>query len=89
PGVATFEESGLRGYEVEGWYGIFARAGTPPVAVAWLRERIMAAVAEPASQAHLVALGLEPAMMSLEQFATRIITEYDQREPVLKASRLP
>lgn len=89
PAVPTLDESGLRGFDVEGWYGVFARAGTPGPALAWVRERISAAVAEPATRAWLVSEGLEPPAMSLEQFATRINTEYGQWAPVLRASRLP
>jgi len=89
PAIPTLDESGLRGFDVEGWYGIFARAGTPATALTWARERIHAAVAESATQAVLRAEGLEPATMSLEQFATRINTEYDRWGPVLRASRLP
>jgi tripartite-type tricarboxylate transporter receptor subunit TctC len=89
PDVATFDESGLRGFEVEGWYGMFARAGSPPAATAWLRERITSVMAEPATQAQVVAEGLEPATMTPGQFATRINTEYDKWAPVLRASRLP
>jgi len=34
-------------------------------------------------------LGLEPATMTLEQFATRINTELDKWAPLLRASRMP
>lgn len=89
PGVPTLAEAGLPGYEIEGWYGLFAPVATPSVATAWLRERISAAIAEPAIQAGLVRIGLEPATMSLERFATRIHTEQEKWGPVLRASRMP
>ncbi len=89
PGVPTLEEAGLPGYEIEGWYGLFAPVATPSVANAWLRERISAAIAEPAIQAGWVRIGLEPATMSLERFATRIHTEQEKWGPVLRASRMP
>ncbi len=88
-GVPTLGESGMTGFELEGWYGLFAPAGSPPAANVWLRERITSAVAEPMTRAELVRLGLEPAALSLEQFATRINTESEQWAPVLRASRLP
>jgi tripartite-type tricarboxylate transporter receptor subunit TctC len=88
PDLPTLAESGLPGYEIEGWYGLFARVGSPPAANAWIRERIAAALAEPATRAELIALGLDPARMSLEQFATRINTEQEKWAPVLRASRL-
>jgi tripartite-type tricarboxylate transporter receptor subunit TctC len=42
-----------------------------------------------AIRSYLRGLGLEPATMTLEQFATRIHTEIDRWGPVLRASRLP
>ena len=40
-------------------------------------------------QSYLRGLGLEPATMTIEQFATRINTEMDKWAPLLKASRMP
>jgi len=89
PGLPTLVESGVPDFELEAWYGVFAPAGNPPVANAWLRERISSAFAEPATRTQLVALGLEPVAMPIERFATRINTEYEKWAPVLRASRLP
>ena len=82
-------ESGFPGFEIEAWYGIFARAGAPPLATAWLRTQISALYGSAAVRSYLRGLGLEPATMTLEQFATRIHSEQDKWAPLLKASRLP
>lgn len=89
PEVPTVAESGLPGYEIEAWYGLFAPAGTPPVATAWLRAQVAALYASTAIQSYLRGLGLEPATMTIEQFATRIYSELDKWAPLLRASRLP
>lgn len=89
PEVPTLAETGLAGFEIEGWYGLFAPAGSPPVANAWLRTQVSALYGSAAIQSHLRGLGLEPATMSLEQFATRIHTELDRWAPLLRRSRLP
>lgn len=89
PELPTLAESGLPGYEIEAWYGLFAPAASPPVANAWLRARIAAAISEAATRAELLKIGLDPATMPLEQFATRIHTEQDKWAPVLRASRIP
>ena len=88
-GVPTLDESGLPGFEIEGWYGLFAPAGTPAPAAAWVRGQVSGLIASRAIQSHLRGLGLEPATMTYEQFATRIHTETDKWAPVLRASRLP
>jgi tripartite-type tricarboxylate transporter receptor subunit TctC len=87
--VPTLDESGLPGFEIEGWYGLFAPAGTPAPAAAWLRSQVSSLVGSRAIGSHLRDLGLEPATMTFEQFATRIHTETDMWAPVLRASRLP
>ena len=89
PELPTLSESGFPGFEIEAWYGVFAHARTPAATIVWLNERIAAAIATPATRSHLVALGLEPATVSLGQFATRINTESEKWAPVVRASRLP
>ena len=88
-GIPTLDESGLPGFEIEGWYGLFAPTGTPAPAAAWLRSQVSGLIASRAIQSHLRGLGLKPATMTYEQFATRIHTETDKWAPVLRASRLP
>ena len=40
PDLPTIAESGLPGYDISSWYGIFAPAGTPPAIVNLLRAEI-------------------------------------------------
>lgn len=89
PELPTLAETGLTGFEVEAWYGVFAPAHTPATAAAWLRGQVNGLFASSAIQSHLRSLGLEPATMTFEQFATRIHTETDKWAPLLRASRLP
>lgn len=89
PELPTLSESGFPGFDIEAWYGVFAHARTPASAIVWLNEQIATAIATPATRSHLVALGLEPATVSLGQFATRINTESERWAPVVRASRLP
>lgn len=89
PELPTLSESGFPGFEIEAWYGVFARARTPAAAIVWLNEHTATAIATPATRSRLVALGLEPATVSLGQFATRINTEAEKWAPVVRASRLP
>jgi tripartite-type tricarboxylate transporter receptor subunit TctC len=86
--VGTFAEQGFPGVDAEGWYAIFAPAGTPPAVTAWLNGRIAQAVAEPATRARLIAAGLEPATLSLGRFAARVDAERAKWAPVLRKSRM-
>jgi tripartite-type tricarboxylate transporter receptor subunit TctC len=89
PELPTLAESGVASFDVEGWYGIFARARTPSTATVWLSEHITAAINEPATRDMYLGLGLEPVAASVAQFATRINSEFEKWAPVLRAARLP
>lgn len=45
PDLPTIAESGLPGYDISSWYGIFAPAGTPPAIVNLLRTEIARGIA--------------------------------------------
>jgi len=47
PNVPTILESGVPGYEMSGWFGILAPAGTPPAIAQRLRDEVAKAVAAP------------------------------------------
>ena len=47
PDLPTIAESGLPGYDISSWYGIFAPAGTPPAIVNLLQAEIARGVRTP------------------------------------------
>jgi tripartite-type tricarboxylate transporter receptor subunit TctC len=59
PKVPAIAET-LPGFSVLAWFGLAAPAGTPPEVVARLNEAVNKAVAEPAMQEKLKALGMTP-----------------------------
>jgi tripartite-type tricarboxylate transporter receptor subunit TctC len=60
PNVPTVAESGLPGYEVIFWNGLFAPAGTPSPIIARLNEAVDAALRTPALSEQMRAAGAEP-----------------------------
>lgn len=60
PDVPTVAESGLPGFEVIGWFGIFVPAATPKPIVARLNKEINAALRAPEMQKRLASEGLIP-----------------------------
>lgn len=62
----------LPGYEVLGWNGLLAPAGTPAPVVERLSREVGAILAEPPIARRLAELGTDPAPCSPEEFATRI-----------------
>lgn len=87
PELPTLAESGVGGFDLEGWFAIFAPAQSPRTAIAWLNERIVPAIDDSDTQRGLVALGLEPVTTQRAQFATRIHSEAERWAPVARASR--
>ncbi len=57
-GVATIAESGVPGYVVESWYGLYAPAGTPPAVIARLNAAARKAVQTEAFHKRVQAEGL-------------------------------
>ena len=60
PDVPTVDESGVKGFDVVTWNGIFAPAGTPPEVVETLNREIQAVLADPDLKKRYAELGLEP-----------------------------
>ncbi|GLS13979.1 Bug family tripartite tricarboxylate transporter substrate binding protein [Hydrogenophaga electricum] len=64
PDVPTFEESGLKNFRLDSWYGLMAPAGTPKPVIDRLYTDIVKAVTQTAYQQKLNAAGLEPVTTS-------------------------
>jgi len=60
PNVPTILESGVPDYEMAGWFGILAPAGTPPAIAQRLRDEVAKAVAAPDVVSTLASQGMEP-----------------------------
>jgi tripartite-type tricarboxylate transporter receptor subunit TctC len=61
PNVPTLAESGLKGVDVDMWYGFFAPKDTPPELVERLNKEISAILNSPEAKAAFEAQGLIPA----------------------------
>lgn len=86
PEVPTISESGLRGYESEGWHGLFTPSGTPRTAVDRLYKEFAAALRDPKISAQLMAGGAEPVGMPPDEFAVKLHAEIEKWAKVVKAS---
>jgi len=84
--VPTVAETGLPGFEVTSWYGVFGPAALPREIVARLNTEISAAVTAPELKERLAALGAEPSTKSPEQFAQYVRDEIAKWAKVVKES---
>lgn len=89
PDVPTMAESGLPGYDEEGWVGVLAPKGTPQDIVARLNKDIVAALKLPDVQAKLDGLGFVTASSTPEQLADRIRTDIARYIKVANDAKIP
>jgi tripartite-type tricarboxylate transporter receptor subunit TctC len=86
PDVPAIADSGLPGYEMIGWHGIFAPAGTPREIV----DKLNGAVARILATADIKELwntqAMEIAPSTPEQFAARLRFDYDRYGKLIKSS---
>jgi len=75
PDVPTVAEAGLPGFEISGWYGIFAPSQTPAPVVAKLSAEIDRLLATPDVRASLAKIGVNVLGGSAAQFAAYIKRE--------------
>ncbi|MBI2227054.1 MAG: tripartite tricarboxylate transporter substrate binding protein [Betaproteobacteria bacterium] len=69
PDVPTILETGLTGYDVTCWHGMWFPAGTPAEIVRRVHAEVVKALAVPEVRKHIVDNGLRPLGSSPEEFA--------------------
>jgi tripartite-type tricarboxylate transporter receptor subunit TctC len=72
PEYPTIAESGLPGFEVSAWDGVFAPAGTPEHIVDRLNAAIRQALEDPQLRSALLARGAQSVPAAPEEFARRV-----------------
>ena len=84
PGEPTLNESGLPGFEVVNWYGVIARAKTPPAIIAKLNAEIRKVLEAPDTKSRFQAQGFETAGNTPEEFDAYIRAELAKWSKVVK-----
>lgn len=87
PDVPTAIESGLKGFEVVGFYGFMAPAGTPKDVVAKLSDAFKQVLANPDVRNRMVTQGADPAFLGSEDFARFLTAETPRWAEAVKVSR--
>jgi tripartite-type tricarboxylate transporter receptor subunit TctC len=84
PELPTVQESGLPGYEVTGWYGVLAPAGTPPAILAKIHRDVVAALKTPQVANRLRSDGAQAVGSSPAEFVSFIKAESAKWGGVIK-----
>jgi tripartite-type tricarboxylate transporter receptor subunit TctC len=88
PDVATVAESGLPGFDVDLWIGIYAPAGMPPAVLARLNGELNKVLQHAEMKAALAKIGVEPRGTSPEQAADFTRAEYEKWKKVIVEGKI-
>ncbi len=88
PDLPTMSEAGLKGFEVNNWYGIFVPAGTPKEIVNRLNAEIVKALAAPEVMKRLLDAGIVAKSSSPEVFAAYVNAETAKWAKVIKDAKI-
>lgn len=86
PAIPTMNEAGIKGYDAEAWFGVFAPAGTPPAVIERINAEVNRAVASPAVRQRFESLGAEPGGGSAPAFARYVREEVDRWGKVIRSA---
>ncbi len=86
PDVPTVSESGIPGYEIIGWYAVFAPAGTPRPIIDKLNAKIGEVLAAPEIRSRFLTMGLEPVGKGPEALTAFMQTEIAKWRQVIERS---
>ena len=88
PEVPTVIESGIKGFEVVGFYGFLAPAGTPKDVVAKINTDFNKVMRDPEVKQRLYVAGAEADPGTPEEMAQRLQAEMDKWAKVVKAANI-
>jgi tripartite-type tricarboxylate transporter receptor subunit TctC len=88
PEFPTMQESGVAGFDISSWYGLFMPGKSPPELIAKVNADMATILAEPAIKARLAPLGIEAASSTPAQLAADAKAETELWGPVIKAANI-
>ncbi|VTU29665.1 Argininosuccinate lyase [Variovorax sp. PBS-H4] len=86
PDIPTVIESGIKGFDVVGFYGFLAPTGTPKDVVAKLSDAFRQVLGNPEVRERMISQGADPAYLGSEDFARFLAAETPRWEKAVKAS---
>ena len=88
PNVATVAESGLPGFDVDLWIGIYAPVGMPPAVLAKLNGELNKVLQHPELKAAFAKIGISPRGTSPEEGAAFTRSEYEKWKKVIVEGKI-
>ena len=88
PDAPTVAESGVPGYDIAVWAGLFAPAGTPRDIVSRLYREASRAMAAPDTKEKLRSIGMDPGGLAPEQLSAMIKADIARYAAIVKAANI-
>lgn len=88
PDLPTVTESGVPGFEVSSWYGLFAPAGTPASVIAKVNADLHKIMAQPEVREQFISRGDEPFAGTPEQAGNYLKSEIAKWNKVIKSASI-
>lgn len=88
PELPTLDESGLKGFESEGWFGLLAPANTPQPILDRINAEVNKALATPEFRERLAQAGAEPVGGTIASFRDRMTRETERWARVIKFANI-
>jgi tripartite-type tricarboxylate transporter receptor subunit TctC len=86
PDVPTVAESGLPGFDVSSWYGVFGPAALPPALITKINADMVAVLGTADMKERLAGLGAEPVIGSADDFGRYVREEIAKWSKVVRES---
>ena len=88
PDLPTLDESGLKGFDSQGWFALLAPVGTPAAILEKINAEVNKALATPEFRERLQAVGAEPVGGTIDDFKQRIRQETERWAKVIKFANI-
>ncbi len=86
--IPTFAEAGMPGFDLQGWTGMFAPAGTPKAIVEKISADMTRVLTSPDIVERLTNMGQEPFVSTPEQFAALLQSELAHYAKIIKDANI-
>jgi tripartite-type tricarboxylate transporter receptor subunit TctC len=88
PDLPTLDESGVKGFDSQGWFALLAPAGTPQAVLDRINAEVNNALTSKAFRDRLEKAGAEPVGGSIDDFKKRIASETVRWAKVIKFANI-
>jgi tripartite-type tricarboxylate transporter receptor subunit TctC len=88
PDTPTVAESGVPGYDIAVWAGLFAPAGTPPATIARLYQETLRTMSTPDTKEKLRGIGMDPGGLAPEELSAMIKADIAKYAVIVRAANI-